>query len=95
MKNHSPTAKILFGLALAWSLSASLLAQQPNGTAPVDAGTPSRSPAPKGATQAAGTPSATPLPLTRKGGKAPIGGDVIRAGSRSPARKPAPIKNPR
>lgn len=75
-------------------MSATLLAQ-PAGTAPVDAGTPSRSPAPKGATQPGGTPSATPLPLTPQGGRKRIGGDVIRAGVRSPSRPAAPIKNPK
>lgn len=94
MKHTSALPKILFSLCLAGSLTASLLAQ-PTGTAPVDAGTPTRSPAPKGATLPGGTPSATPLPLAPKGGPKMIGGDVIRAGVRNPSRKPGPIRNPK
>ena len=90
MMNHSTHTKIVFSLCLGWALSASLLAQQPVG--PVDAGTPSRSPAPKGATLPAGTPSATPVPLAPNGGPAMIGGDVVRGGVRIPSRKPAPIR---
>ena len=86
--SKSLRSKILFSLCLAWGLSASLLAQQPGGTVgPADVGTPSRSPAPVGATLPAGTPSATPLPLAPQGGPAMIGGDVIRGGVRVPTKK--------
>ena len=63
-------------------LSAALLAQQPDlPVGPADVGTPSKSPAPAGATLPAGTPSATPMPLAPKGGPKMIGGDVVRGGT--------------
>lgn len=80
-------SKLVFGLFLAWGLSAALLAQPNITVAPADAGTPSRSPSPVGATLPAGTPSASPLPLAPSGGKAMIGGDVIRGGVRVPVKK--------
>ncbi len=75
MRNHT----LAMSLFLAWGLSAALLARPPEfQVGPADAGTPSRSPAPLGATLPAGTPSATPVPLAPKGGPAMIGGDVLR-----------------